>query len=204
VAAGAGAGCLIGQRRIAHGNSSIENPQVTNGGSAPGWIQRAGTLAGLAALAALHLPAFAAAPRAPEGGIATSGLSVLDLTDAYLPQLADSRQPAVLSNVPMKFLAQWTYLQRFGRALRLETEVKGPDFEQWLSATKCDTIIYVNIPPHTPHYANVAGCEAMQAYGELLAAQNVFEPVHHELLPKHGCTVTVWKKSGRPLEAARK
>ena len=47
------------------------------------------------------------------------------MTDAYLPHLADARRVAVLSNLPMKFAAQWTYLQRYPRAERPETEIKG-------------------------------------------------------------------------------
>ncbi|MDQ2688636.1 MAG: hypothetical protein M3Y28_12295, partial [Armatimonadota bacterium] len=57
------------------------------------------------ALAVALLPALIAPAHAPEGGIHQGVPSALAVTDAYLPALADSRHAAVLSNVPMKFLA---------------------------------------------------------------------------------------------------
>ena len=57
----------------------------------------------------------------PEACPAVPGASLLDVTDAYLPSLANSRRVTILSSVPLiRFLADWTFMERFGRH-RLET-----------------------------------------------------------------------------------
>jgi hypothetical protein len=167
-------------------------------------VLRPGCAVALGALASLHLPALLASAHAPEGGIPASTASALDLTDSYLPFLADSRQAAVLSNLPMKFLAQWTYAQRYDQGPRLETDIRGYDphqpqtrrhFDQWLMTTHCDTVVCVDIARGAPFYVAVPGSEELESYAELLNSQNVFQLAHRAVGPEHGYVVTVWKRS---------
>lgn len=171
VAAGVGAGCLAGRRPV---------------------------LVALATgLMAAHLPGLWAPAHAPEGGVHPQSRSVLDVTDAYLPALADSQRAAVFSNVPMKFLAQWTYLQRYGRARRLETETPDgvPAFQNWLGTTPCDTVVYVDFPPGTAFSANAPGAEGLARFGPLLERQTTFTLVERITFPDNGSVVTVWRRT---------
>jgi hypothetical protein len=194
VAAGVGAGSLLRPR-----------PGAT------GLTLRTGFAGLLATAAVMHLPELVTPGRAPEGGVPPSGPSSLDVTDNYLPLLADSRRTAVFSNMPMKFLAQWTFMQRYPAAQRLETDVKGfdsqaPDnrrcFSEWLAATNCDTVVYIDVPPGTKFHAVVPGCDGLGQYGELLASQTVFTRVHGQVVSETGCVVTVWKRA-RPSDPLR-
>jgi hypothetical protein len=110
---------------------------------------------------------------------------------------------AVFSNLPMKFAAEWTYLQRYPRGVRPETDIKGfdparPDseacFANWLATTGCDAVVSVEVAPGSPLHVAVPGCEALAEYGERMRRQQVFRPVLREELAQHGCTVTVWKR----------
>ena len=75
------------------------------------------TLAGAPAVAllALAIPTLGRAGHAPEGGPRSDIACSLDLSDSYLPHLDLSRRAVILSNYPLKFLAQWTHQQRSGR-----------------------------------------------------------------------------------------
>ena len=185
-AAGAGAACLT-RRRPGH------SPEYGAGFA---------VLTGL--LAAAHLPGLTAPAHAPEGGIHPGAPSVLDVTDAFLPDLADARRPAVFSNLPIKFVANWTYLQRYGRARPLETEIRGfdpaaPDaavaFQRWLASTPCDTVVYVDIPPGSPFYSSLPGAAGLARYGALLERQSTFAIVRRRAFPEVGCTMTVWRRA---------
>jgi hypothetical protein len=188
VEAGVGAACLL---------------RYPLGGSRRGRAVRLGFAGCFGSLVALHLPALVHSAHAPEGGICPSSVSVLEVTDAYLPYLRESRQAAVFCSMPMKFLAQWTYMRRYGRPQRLETDIKGFDprnpmdrhgFEQWLAATKCDTVVSLDLSPRSKLNAPIPGSAAPEAYGEMLASQRVFTAADRRVLPAHGCTVTIWKR----------
>lgn len=187
VAAGIGAGCLV--RRRSPGGSVVFRPVFA-------------VLTG--ALAAAHFPALVAPAHAPEGGLHPGSASILDVTDGYLPALANSRRAAVFSNVPMKFLAQWTYLQRYGRAKRLETEIRDfdprasdntPAFQTWIDATPSDTVVYVDFPPATTFFTPVPGGEGLGQIGALLARQHTFRLWQRMTFPEYGCAVTVWRRT---------
>jgi Dolichyl-phosphate-mannose-protein mannosyltransferase len=166
---------------------------------------RTGVALPLIGFGALHGLGLVAPAHAPEGGVHAECLSVLEVTDSYLPYLADSEHAAVLSNMPLKFLAQWTYTKEFGRAEHLVTEIPGFDahaadnhvcFEKWLATTPCDTVVHLDIPRGTPFYAAVPGCEGLALYGELLAGQASFEPIFRRNFSGSGCIVTVWRRRG--------
>ena len=55
-----------------------------------------------------------------EGGAHTEFPSMLDVTDAYLADVPDGRRTLLLTSLPMKPMAQWTWLERFGNFEQLE------------------------------------------------------------------------------------
>ncbi len=175
-------------------------PKRQKGKVSAAWICFA---SGACAFTLPHLPGLTAPAHAPEGGIHPPARSTLDVTDAYLPDLAESRHAAVFSNMPMKHLAQWTYLKRYHRKQRLETDVKGFDptsadnrscLSQWAAATDCDTIVYADFPPGSAFYAEVPGCETLPQYLTMMETQSRFALVRRQSIPRYGCTVSVWKR----------
>lgn len=167
-------------------------------------ISRRLSVLGTAGVALAQLPAYWSPGGAPEGGVpAVAKPTLFRLTDAYLPLLGQAERPAVLSNVPLKFLARWTYLERYGRAVRPVTEVPGFDaarrgpgngelFLRWLATTNCDAIVLVQLPQDSPWYVPVPGCGGMEQFAELLPAQQRFEK-RATAEP----AVTVWVRTGR-------
>lgn len=151
---------------------------------------------------AAHVPGLWRAPHAPEGGLRFTTPSALEIAEAYLPYLQDSRRPAILSNMPVTFFARWTYLDRYGRGQRPETVVPGVDstristgnaqaVRRWLDAGTADTIVYIDIPRGSPWYQVVPGEEGLEQLGPLLATAGL-TPVFDRTLPERGGTrVTV-------------
>jgi hypothetical protein len=165
---------------------------------------------GLASLiVATQLPALTARASAPDAGPRRDRPTALELTEVYLPQLADARQVAVLSNVPLKFLARWTYQDRYGRPGRMLTEVPGFDatkvtdsnssaMSSWLATTPIDTIVLVELPATSPWYVPVPGCSGLEQLGPILqSASGWILTYREELSDRGGSTVSVWKRERR-------
>jgi hypothetical protein len=160
-------------------------------------------LAGLATagIVLAHTPGALQPGHAPEGGPRPQVPSNLDVTDSYLPDLADARRPVVLSNAPIKQLTAWTYLERFGRKAPIEIALRRlpPDqsfdqgFEEWLHKTRSDWIVFIEAPPGTllfeeprrPGYDRIPS---------LLAGQSLFHLKERQDFPQFGCTVTLWQR----------
>jgi hypothetical protein len=160
--------------------------------------------AALGGIALAHLPALTAAGHAPEGGPHPDQTSLLDLTDAYLPDLDHANRATVLAAVPVKPLVQWTYLERFGRFDRLEENWYGfgppgennrQGFANWLRSTSCDTIVYLDRTPGPYVWEDVADTRLHAELRDLLFAQNVFHEVARREFPRTGCTVHIWRRS---------
>ncbi len=160
------------------------------------------TAATLGGLSAVCLPQLAEAARAPEGGVQPRLPSSLELTDRYLPALADARRPTVLATLPMKFLCQWAYLECYGRARPLETDIRGYEakpegdadaFTRWLETTSCDTLVFIDVPPGSAFYEHVPICEPYDRLRDLLDGQTRFRIAARYYLPEYGCTVSIWK-----------
>jgi uncharacterized membrane protein YeaQ/YmgE (transglycosylase-associated protein family) len=185
-AAGIGAGCLVSASRRGGALS------MRSGAVALGTILLVG-----------HASALLAPPPPAEGAETPGGLSVLDLTDSYLPYLEDSKKAAVFSNMPMPDLAQWTYMQRYRRAARLETAVKNLDpdaadnpkrFQNWLHAAGPDTIVCLDFSKQSVFFVPLVDSKKNSQYGELLQRQNLLRPFARLSFPQHGCVITVWKR----------
>jgi hypothetical protein len=185
VAAGVGVAGLV------HGRLTARHPRVQPwlAGAAVGGL-------GLACLPGLLEPAHAA-----EGGPQPQYLSSLDLTDSYLSCLKEARQVAILSNVPMKFLTQWTFMDRYDAASRPITDWKGSAgpvadagerFSAWLAATPCDTIVYLDMLPNSPYCEIQSDPQVIAQVREALAAQQRFPLVGMQYLQSQQAIVMVW------------
>lgn len=150
-----------------------------------------------------HLPGLLAAGHAPEAGPKLDWCSTLALTDPYLPDLDGSERTAILSSMPLKFLTQWTYLERYRCHDRVETLLRGygttaeehqRSFANWLETTKCDTLVYINIPPGSVFHTEEGVNEGHEGLLKLLEGQTTFQLVRRQDLAECGCGVTVWRR----------
>jgi hypothetical protein len=166
---------------------------------APLWL---GTAA-VGGLGLANLPGFLAPGHSPEAGPRPGLCSTLELTDCYLPYLAESRRTAILSTMPLKFLTRWTYLERYHEHDRVETDLKGFGttkaehrrcFENWLRTTPCEMLVYIDVPPESAFYTEEGLDESHPGLLELLAGQSTFRIVHRQDLAPYGCSVTVWSR----------
>jgi hypothetical protein len=149
-------------------------------------------------------PAVLKAGRALEGGPHPQRVCVLELTDAYLAELAHAGRSTVLAAVPIKPLTQWTYLERYGRFDRLEENWYGfgapgaanrEGFLNWLRITRCDTLVFLDRTPEPAVWEDVAEVALHAELRDLLEKQQVFRQVHARHFPQHGCRVTVWRRA---------
>jgi hypothetical protein len=158
--------------------------------------------AAAAGVAATQVPGMFAPPHAPEGGVRPDRPAAFAISDAYLPHLADAVRPAILSNVPLKFFARWTYLDRYGRGTRPVTEVAGLDaarvtaandvaVDRWLATTACDAVVWIDIPAGSPWYVPVPGCDGLAPVGARVAA--AWTATHQHTLPD-GTRATVYRR----------
>jgi len=135
------------------------------------------------AFVVVHLPALGTMPHAPEGGIQSQRTSALNIGDEYLNQLSECKRPAIFSNVPIKFLARWTYMDKFGRGVRPVTEIPGFDGTRycsenveavinWLKTTNCDAIVWIEISPTSLWFVPVPGCAGLSQLQHILETQS--------------------------------
>jgi hypothetical protein len=168
---------------------------------------RAVGVAAAGALIVSQWPGLSAVAAAPEGGVKPGKPSALDLTDAYLPALADATRPAVLSNVPLKFLARWTYQERYGRGPRVATEIPGFDARRvcpenvaavnaWLASTPSDTIVLVQLPATSPWYVPAPGCAGLEQLEPIFAGQSGWARAGDVAQPGDA-RVSVWRRARR-------
>jgi hypothetical protein len=165
------------------------------------------TLGGVAlvGLAAVQWPALASPGRAPEGGLQLEQPSDLDLIEPLAPELDAAPRTLVLSNVPLRFFIQWNVLARHGSLDRLDEHwwgfgERGVDpatgFRRWLQAPPARTIVVYRFEGDLASFfaANpeVAGQTVAAA---LLREQAQFQLVATHELPRHRCTVEIWRRA---------
>jgi len=167
------------------------------------WARPVLATAAIGGLACACVPGLAEAGKSPEGGLKPALASNLELTDCYLPALADARRPVVLATMPMKFLCQWTYLEQYPHGRRLETDIKGVNdlpepaslaFTRWLETTHADVVVYIDVPRTAPFFEYVPGCESQEQLRDWLEGQSVFSIAHRYHFRDSGSIVTVWKR----------
>jgi hypothetical protein len=168
--------------------------------------------AAVGGLALAHAPGLLQAGHSPERGhddYLHIAASTCDLTDYFLPQLASSRRAAIFSTMECKYLVRWSFAERYRQRDRVEVDLKGfgssPEedrrcFAQWLAATDCDTVVFIDVPPGSFLYEPTCRDEAFATrLRTLLAEQTVFVPTDRRSFSRYGCTVTVYHR--RPATA---
>ncbi len=165
----------------------------------------------VAILACVWLPPLQHEAMSPEGGPHPQVVSMLDITDAYLPAIRSSKQTAIFAAVPVKPLAQWTYLQQQGSLDHLESNWFGfgaagapnrQGFLDWLRTTSCETLVYIDRLPGGPHWEDIPECALHAELRDLVMNQKSFRLVKCSDLPDHGCRVFLFEASERNARAA--
>jgi hypothetical protein len=154
---------------------------------------------GAAQLVAVGLPAGVQAEAPPFPAISTR-----DLTDYYLDRLGDSHGAAFFATMDVKHLARWTALERFGDRNRLQVNLRdfGPReeknrrlFAEWLASTRCDTIVFLEIPAGSRLYEKTRhGDELAAQVPALLAEQTKFRVSEQRCFPEHGCVIYLYRR----------
>ena len=159
----------------------------------------------LLGVACLLLPSLRTPGCAPEGGPHPAHLSLLDVTDSYLAELTQSRDATIVSAVPIKPLAQWTFLERKGDLHRLENNWYGygpagagnrEKFKEWLQEPKkCDTLVFIDrLPGPGVGWEQVPEVALHAELRDLILSQQTFRLVKQQDFPQHGCSVFVWTR----------
>lgn len=166
------------------------------------WVGWAVACVLTAAVAVAVLPLTGTDMVASEAGYQPTPTSLRDLTDVYLGELAPADRPAVFASHPSKFWARWSYLERFDRNDRLQTDLRdggafGPAtpelFARWCERTRCDVLVFIDIERGSPLDEASPPEEGFAPLRELLPAQTTFTLVKTIPVPARG-TVSVWRR----------
>ncbi|HTU18683.1 MAG TPA: hypothetical protein VMG10_11530 [Gemmataceae bacterium] len=140
---------------------------------------------------------------AVEGGPHPEQLSMLDVTDAYLGDLDRGGRTIVLTSLPLKPMAQWTWLEHFGSFEGLEERwygfgAPGVDnrggFADWLRTTDCDTLVFCESTIPRPGVDSGPECALHAELKEVLSGQQSFCLVRQHELPHLACRVQLWRR----------
>jgi hypothetical protein len=184
----------MGLAVVVHGRLTAGHPRLRP------WLASAA----LGGIALAHVPALTARGHAPEGGPEPDKVSFLEMTDCYLPDLDHSARATILSEVTVKPMVQWTYLERYGRWDRLEENWYGfgppgegnrQGFVNWLGTTSCDTIVFFERTPGPTIWEDLPECVLHAELRDLLEAQSVFRRDQRREFRQIGCAVSVWRRS---------
>lgn len=157
----------------------------------------------VAAAAWMNYPALCADGRAVEGGPHIEHPSMLDVTDAYLSKIQGSERTLLLTSLPLKPMAQWTWLEYFGNFDYLEERWYGfgdsgadnrRGFAHWLQTTACDTLVFCETTICRAGVDSGPECALHDELKEMLSGQQSFRLAEvHEL--KHlACRVQIWRR----------
>lgn len=151
----------------------------------------------------LQGPALSSAGYCLDSGPRPDHPSWVDVTDAYLTDIATSRRTVVLAAVPVRALTQWAVLERCGGLDRLEEHWWGfaddeadnrREFAAWLPSTACDTIVFVERLPGRAPWEAGPECDLHAQLLDVLRGQEVFRLVRQRDFPKHFCRVLIWRR----------
>jgi hypothetical protein len=142
---------------------------------------------------------------AVEGGPHAEQPSMLDVTDAYLADLDGRGRTLLLTSLPFKPMAQWTWLERFGNFECLEERWYGfgaagaenrRGFTDWLRTTPCDTLVFCESTISREGVDSGPECPLHAELKEVLSGQEVFYLDQQHELPHLACRVQVWRRRG--------
>jgi hypothetical protein len=151
----------------------------------------------------MQYPALIAQGKTLEGGPHPELPSMLEVTGAYLPHLDDARRTLLLTSLPLKPMAQWTWLQRFGTFERLEQRWYGfgaagdenrSGFAALLRTTDCDTLVTCETTIARPGVDSGPECALHAELMPVLGRQRLFYLAEQRELPHLGCRVCIWKR----------
>lgn len=141
--------------------------------------------------------------RAFEGGPHGELPSMLDVTDAYLSCIPTGERTLLLTTLPLKPMAQWTWLERFGSFENLEERWYGfgdtaPDnrrgFADWLQTNTCNTIVFCETTISRIGVDSGPECLLHDELKDMLSSQSVFRLAHVRELPHLACRVRIWRR----------
>lgn len=146
---------------------------------------------------------FSLLGHAVEGGPHVDQHSMLDVTDAYLPRMEKGGRTLLLNSLPLKPMAQWTWLERFGSFDNLEERWYGfgaagaenrRGFAHWLQTTDCDTLVFCETTIPRPGVDSGPECALHAELQDVLSGQRIFRLVHERELPHLACRVRIWRR----------
>jgi hypothetical protein len=159
----------------------------------------------IAAAVGMQYPALIAEGRTIEGGAHPELPSMLDVADAYRADIESGGRTLILTSLPFKPMAQWTWLERFGNFDRLEERWYGfgaagaenrRGFAHWLRTTDCDTLVFCATTIARPGVDSGPECALHAELEEVLSDQRVFRLVRQHELPHLACRVQIWRRGG--------
>jgi hypothetical protein len=133
--------------------------------------------------------------------------SLRAVTEDYLPDLGGDRPVAIVADVEIRPLHQWTFLERYGELARLDDRVFGfgppgaenrAAFRAWLDSTACETIVFLDTlpgPELVTWWEIQPNPQVVTDYRAVFAEQTRFRLVRRRDFPTHGCAVLVWGRS---------
>lgn len=172
-----------------------------------GWLseQLRPWAAGLAAAALIGVgcPWLLEPGHAQEAGLRAGEPSILRITDTYLPALADSRNPTIVSNVSARFQWCWTYIERYHRH-DVAGEVKNfkafdgdpAPARKWLETTDADALVLVDVAPGSRFDNRTDEYVDLSAFHQALAEQTRWVQTRRWDLPE-GVAITLWQPSNK-------
>jgi hypothetical protein len=155
-------------------------------------------------LMVLMSPAFVEAGHAQEGGIKKDFPVPLVIPETYLPELADAGHTTIFCNVSTRFMLAWTFIEHHHHR-HFNAEIKNfkanfennpQQIQRWLAGTASDTLVVIDIHPHTIFDLPTDEYVDLTALKQVLEQQTVFKPARRWELPE-GVTITMWKREAR-------
>lgn len=129
--------------------------------------------------------------------------SVLDVMDAYFPEVDASHKATVLSAIPCRYVVEWTALQRYGNWTRIESNWFGfagngadnrEGFRRWLNETDVDTIVYLEAIPGPFFWGEEDQPRLHEELRDLLWGQKRFMLKESRDFSHLACRMTIWKR----------
>jgi hypothetical protein len=168
----------------------------------------AAVCAALVGVACLQGAALVAPGHSEEGGVKPAQPNLLSLTDSVLPELADARHPAVISDPPFHLLLDWRRGERqrhrkgFLTPPRALLTAPAPgQLDVWLEQSSCDVVLLIDAPCSPD--AMPAPAVATGQVRNLLASSGKFVLASQRHFPALGnVTVEVWRPA--PGQMARR
>jgi hypothetical protein len=140
---------------------------------------------------------------AVEGGPHPELPSMLEVTDTYLSDIRDGERTLLLTSLPLKPMAQWTWLERFGHFENLEERwygfgAAGADnrrgFTDWLQTTACNTLVFCETTISREGVDSGPECALHAELKDVLSGQRIFYLAEEQELPHLACRIQIWQR----------